>query len=74
MKHLKIYESFEYSQKIKDKIDYFWGNKDSVKYIIAPPRSKNPESGEFVTTDITLAFKELEKMNSELGRTNILHI
>ena len=67
MKHLNIYESFEYSKELKYKINHFGWNESKVRYIIAPPRSKNPESGEYVGSDFLLAVEELKRMNLDYG-------
>jgi len=65
MRHLKVYEKFEYSQKIKDKITQYNWEEGQVKYTVAVSRSKNPlsEEYEYTTNRIELAVQALEHQN-----------
>lgn len=65
MNHLKMYESFEYSQKIKDQIKKNNWENGIVKYIIARPTDKDPQLGELNTTDFNKAVEQLNWLNAE---------
>jgi len=44
MKHLKIYEKFEYSQNTKDQMDRFgWYNEEKIGYVVSRIDERYPE-------------------------------
>ena len=72
MKHLKIYENFEYSEKLNNKIKNSKPLQEYTMYMIGLPSDDDTilYSNREQYTDFELAIKSLEIMNKEWSGDN----
>ena len=65
MKHLKIYEKFEYPQATKDQMKHFgWYNEEKIRYVVSTTDERNPET-KSTYTKLKDAIDFLERENRE---------
>ena len=71
MKHLKIYEKFEYPQATKDQMKHFgWYNEEKIGYVVSTTDERNPER-KTTYTKLKDAIDFLERENSEEWYTKL---